>query len=344
MQPYSVAPWAEEKLAATEAAVLRPLRGDFFCAPFGGSAKPYRGEKFPAHGETATARWTFESLAKNKAETILHLSLRTKVRPGRADKWVRLRRGETALYCRHVLSGMSGKMTFGHHATLKFPDAPGSGLVSTSPISFAQVAPLPFEQPSRRGYQSLKPGAVFARLDQVPAMDGSQADLSSYPSRRGFEDLVMLGHQAAPDFAWTAVAFPRERYVWFALKDPRVLRTTVFWLSNGGRHYPPWNGRHISVMGLEDVTTFFDYGIAASAQANPFSERGLATFVELKPFAPLIVNYLMAVAAIPARWGPVKNISRESSGVTLHPTEGRDLFVPLDWNHLYSGADDFIAC
>ena len=342
--PYSVAPWAEEKIPASEPDILRACRGDFFCAPFGGSAKPYRGEKMPPHGETSNATWKFESLVKSKLETRLHLSMRTKVRKGCADKFVRLRRGETALYCRHVLSGMTGKMTYGHHAILRFPEAPGSGLISTSPIAYAQVAPLPFENPAKGGYQSLKPGAAFTRLDRVPALDGSTADLSSYPARRGFEDLVMIAHEAAADFAWTAVAFPKERYVWFALKDPRVLSSTVFWISNGGRHYAPWNGRHTGVMGLEDVTALYDYGIAASAAPNEFSKRGITTCGELKPFPPLVVNYIMAVAAIPAKWGPVKSITRAAGGVTLQAAGRRNVFAPLDVDYLYSAADDFVAC
>jgi hypothetical protein len=344
VEPFSVAPWAEEKLPAKVPAILRALRGDFFCAPFGASDQPYRGEHHPIHGETANAPWKFESLTRNKAETVLRLSLHTRIRKGRVDKFVRLRQGETALYCRHVLSKMSGKMSFGHHAMLKFPDAPGSGLVSTSAISCAQVIPGLFEQPAQGGYQSLKPGTVFSRLDRVPALDGSVADLSAFPARLGFEDLVMLTHQAAPDLAWTAVAFPQQRYVWFALKDPRVMSSTVFWLSNRGRHYPPWSGRHVGVMGIEDVTSYFHLGLPASAQANSFSGRGIATCVELKPFHPLIVNYIMAVAAIPAKWGHVKTISRETRGVRLHASAGPDVFVPLDWHHLYSGADAFIAC
>jgi hypothetical protein len=51
----------------------------------------------------------------------------------------------------------------------------------------------------------------------------------------------MVAHEATPEFAWTAVIFPEQRYVWFALKNPRLLR------SNGGRHYAPWHGRHVSV-------------------------------------------------------------------------------------------------
>jgi hypothetical protein len=162
------------------------------------------------------------------------------------------------------------------------------------------------------------------------------ADLGRYPARRGFEDLVMAVHEATPDFAWTAVTFHAQRYVWFALKDPRVLRSTVLWMSNGGRHYPPWNGRHVNVMGLEDVTAYFHLGLAESARPNPVSKRGFATHLTLKADAPLAINYITAVAAIPRKWGRVKTITPGRHGVTLHPTKGRAVRVPLDPGFLYS--------
>jgi hypothetical protein len=336
VEPFSVAPWAEEKIGPEFPAVLKSLRGDFFCAPFGGSKSNYQGESHPPHGEVANSNWKLEAIKKDKTITELHLSLKTKIRSGRVDKMIRLRRGETALYCRHVISGMSGKMNLGHHATLKFPDTPGSGLIDTSPISFAQVLPVPFENPDQRGYSSLKPGALFSRLDQVPALDGTMADLGRYPARRGYEDLVMAVHEATPEFAWTAVTFPKERYVWFALKDPRVLRSTTMWISNGGRHYPPWNGRHVNVMGLEDVTSYFHRGLADSAQPNPISKRGIPTHLTLKKSTPLVVNYIMAVAALPRKWGRVKSITPGPHGVTLRSIAGKDIVVPLDFNFLYS--------
>jgi hypothetical protein len=338
VEPFSVAPWAEEKVEAKLPGLLQSLRGDFFCAPFGGNENPYRGELHPPHGEAANARWKLQSHQQSQAETELHLVLKTKVRSGRIDKMIRLRKGETALYCRHVLSEMTGKMNLGHHAMLKFPDAPGSGLIDTSPISFAQVLPVAFEKPAEGGYSSLKPGACFSSLDQVPALDGTLSDLSRYPARRGFEDLVMIVHEAKPEFAWTAVTFPEQRYVWFALKDPRILRSTVLWISNGGRHYPPWNGRHLNVMGLEDVTSYFHLGLAESAWPNPISERGIPTCVNLNARSPLVVNYIMAVAAIPKNWGRVKTITAGPQGVTLHPTAGKDVHVPLDAGFLYSKA------
>lgn len=330
--PFSVAPWAEEKIAAGTPEVLRCLRGDFFCAPFGGNATSYRGEKHPPHGDAANARWRFESCA----EQTLHLSLRTRMRPGRVDKFIGLRNGETNLYCRHVISQMEGAMSFGHHAMLKFPKPDGSGIVSTSRLLYGQVAPQPFESPASGGYQSLKPGSRITRLDRVRTSDGKFADLRRYPARQGFEDIVMLVHESEPDFAWTAVTFPKEHFVWFSLKDPRVLRSTVLWISNGGRHYPPWNGRHLGVMGIEDVTSYFHHGLAKSARGNPVNRAGFPTCVKLKKTLPLTINYIMGVAAIPAGFGGVRTIHRESGGIVLSSPEGKHIKTTVNTEFLQS--------
>jgi hypothetical protein len=330
LQPYSVAPWAEEKTEPGLPQILKSLRGDFFCLPFGGNATPYRGERHPVHGETANARWRFESLERSAGRTCLHLSLRTKIRPGRVDKRLTLVEGQNALYLQHLISGMHGPMNLGHHAMLKFPDAPGSGLLSTSRFIYGQVFPEPVEQPENRGYSFLKPGATFTSLASVPTITGETTDLSRYPARRGFEDIVMLVSDDQAPFAWTAVSFPKERFVWFALKNPRVLRETVFWLSNGGRHYPPWNGRHLNVMGLEEVTSWFHSGLAESAGPNPLSTQGIPTCLTLDPEQPLMVNYLMGVAPIPPGFDRVATIEPDKAGIVLRSASGKEARAAVD--------------
>ena len=57
------------------------------------------------------------------------------------------------------------------------------------------------------------------------------------------------------DFAWTAATL--DGYVWISLKDPRTLPSTLFWISNGGRHGEPWNGRHLRRLGLEEICGHF---------------------------------------------------------------------------------------
>jgi hypothetical protein len=199
------------------------------------------------------------------------------------------------------------------------------------------VYPQPTERPESRGYSLLRPGAEFANLQSVPTVTGEVADLSRYPARRGYEDIAMIVSDAEVPFAWTAVTFPRERYVWFALKDPRVLRSTVFWFSNGGRHYPPWNGRHVNVLGLEEVTAYFHSGLAESARINPLSAMGHATSVCLHPDRPLVVCYIMAVAGIPPGFDRVSAIEMDAAGkegVTLRAASGKTVGVALDTGFL----------
>jgi hypothetical protein len=340
LQPYSVAPWAEEPADSSLPPIIRALRGDFFCLPFGGNATPFRGEKHPVHGETANARWQFESLETKGGRRCLHLSLKTKVRPGRVDKRIWLVDNENVVYSRHVVAGMIGPMNLGHHAMLQFPDVAGSGLVSTSRFVYGQVFPKAFELPENRGYSWLKPGAEFRSLEKVPALTGETADLTRYPARRGFEDLVMLVSATTAPFAWTAVTFPQQRYVWFALKDPRILPETVFWLSNGGRHYPPWNSRHINVMGLEEVCSCFHLGLAESVQKNPISAKGFPTCVALNPKKPLVVPYIMGVAQILGGFDRVVSI-RAADGnraIVLDSASGKKAKAAVHLDFLAAGA------
>lgn len=335
--PFSLAPWAKESLAKNTPPVLRVLRGDFFCAPFGADRSTGRGKKHPLHGETANAPWRFVHLRRDREGVRLHLSLRTKARLGQVDKLISLKNGQPVIYCRHVLSGMRGKMTLGHHAMLKFPDEEGCGRISTSRFRVGWTFPGTFEDPSHRGYSALKPSAVFQRLDRVPLAQGGHTDLSRYPARRGFEDLVQIAHQDTANFAWMAVAFPREGYAWFSLKDPRVLPTTILWISNGGRHYPPWNGRHVNVMGLEDVNSFFPLGIAPAEKPNPINRTGCKTVATLTPEKPTLVNYIMAVAAIPRGFSLVQKIVPTSTGVTLVSPARHRVSVKLDLPFLHQG-------
>lgn len=327
LQPLSVAPWAEEKLSPDTPTVLRVLRGDLFCLPFGWNWVPYRSEKYATHGETANEKWKLEELGSGR----LHASLRTTVRPGRVDKYVELRKGQIAIYQRHCISGMTGPMNFGHHAMIRFRS---EGNISMSRFVFGQVFVDPAEHPEEGGYQSLKPGARFTTLKRVPMLAGGNADLTRYPARRGYEDLGMLVSDATLPFAWTAVTFPRERYAWFALKDPRVLRGTVFWFSNGGRHYPPWNGRNLNVLGLEEVTSYFHYGLVQSVRRNSFRALGYPTYVSLNPARPLTVNYIMAVTGIPRGFDRVASIKQSAGAVILRSTSGRSVRVLLDTGFL----------
>jgi hypothetical protein len=336
VEPYAVAPWAETKLPPGMPDLLRALRGDFFCCPFGGNGVPWRGERHPPHGETANASWRLVSLKSAVGRSMLHARMQTQVRKGRVDKFLTLIDGHAAVYSSHVVSGMQGPMSLGHHALLKFPVST-DGQISTSPFEHGQVLPGPFEAPEERGYQSLRPGAKFPSLKRVARLDGSHADLSVYPARQGYDDLVLLAASARLPFAWNAVRFSRPSYVWFALKDPRTLRSTLLWMSNGGRHYPPWNGEHTRVLGIEDVTAYFHRGLAESAAPNPLRRRGVATTLALDRDRPTTIRYIMGVAGVPSGFDRVADIRPVRGGVEVVASNGVRARARVDLGFLDGG-------
>jgi hypothetical protein len=331
IEPFALAPWTGEKFTPPLPPLLRILGGDFFCLPFGGNATPHGREIHPLHGETAQGAWKLLSHDGANHGTWV---LRPKVRPGRVLKKIWLVPRQTAIYQRHEIHGMRGPISLGHHANLQFPNDEGSGRISTSPFSVGQVYPGAFENPAQGGYSALKPGARFTALARVPLATGGTADLSHYPARRGFTDLVMLISRSAGPFAWTAVTFPRQRYVWFALKNPRVLRHTILWLSNGGRHYAPWNGRHVSMMGLEEVTSYFHEGLAESVCPNALNRQGIPTSLVLRPDRPTVIDYIMAVAQIPAGFDEVRTIRPDREGVALTSVSGKKAVARVDLDFL----------
>jgi hypothetical protein len=361
VEPFSVAPWAEEPIGQPDVQMLRSLRGDFFCMPFGGNETPYLPSSFsrgsgaadsetshreeneeegpprdeaklrprrmgvgtkveceghPQHGDTANLDWTLESL--NDGE--IALALETQTRPGRVEKRIRIE--GTTIYQTHTISEMCGPMCFGHHAMLRFPSP---GHVSTSPFLHGRVFPDAFERPEAGGYTSLLPGAKFESLSEVPMANGGRADLTRYPAREGFEDLVQLYHPSEAPFAWNAVVV--DGYLWLALKNPRTLPATVLWLSNGGRHYNPWNGRHRRVLGVEDVCAYFHYGLAESVAPN---DAPVPTFVELRPDQSTEIRYAMAIVAAPDNFGAVTKVEPSEKSVTVRDERGNSIPVQVD--------------
>jgi len=339
IKPLAVAPWAEEKTPPGLPHLLTSLRGDFFCLPFGGNDDAYRGENHPPHGQTANDKWSLVSLKEQDDRHTLKLRMKTTVRKGTVDKNLTLIDGHDAVYINHTVTNMTGKMSCGHHAVVQFPDERETGVVSHSPIEFGMTLPVPAEDPAAGGYSSLQPDKRFKSLKRVPLAAGGYTDVSRYPARRGFEDILTLVNRPTGPFAWNAVTYPKQRYVFFTLKDPAILPQTVLWISNGGRHYAPWNGRHVNIMGIEDVCSYFHFGLKTSAAPNPIARAGSKTCHTLKKSQPLSVNYIMATAKIPAGFDRVKTIKpaagkKKTTHVTLTADSGKKVTVPLDHTFL----------
>jgi hypothetical protein len=337
VQPYYISPWQGEK-RRIETPVLVPLRGDFFCLPFGDNTTPYRKEQHPAHGETATAKWRLAGVERDGDVTTLSLTMTSRVRPGTVTKRLSLVDGHNVVYCRHVLDGFSGKMPLGHHATLAVPDEPGGMRVSLSPIRFAMTPPTQFSNPANGEYQSLAIGAKVRSLGKVPVLwkGALPADLTRFPARPGFTDLIAACNKPGDGPAWSAAVNAADGYLWFSLKDPAMQPCTVMWISNRGRHGPPWDGRN-RCLGLEDVCSYFAAGLAESIRPNVLSRAGVATAVRLTKRKPTAVNYVQGAVRIPPGFGRVRSVRFGEDNVTFTCNRRCAVTVPVRYDFLASG-------
>ncbi|MFP4053613.1 MAG: hypothetical protein ACLFV7_07100, partial [Phycisphaerae bacterium] len=326
----------EKRTLDTE--VLRPLRGDFFCMPFGGN-NAWRGEDHPAHGEVATARWKHAALQCDDGVRRFSARMDTAARPGRVTKELTLVDGQNVIYTAHTLEGFGGKMCLGHHATLAVPPEEGGLLVSSSPFALGMTNPGLFSDPAEGEYQSLAIGAKFRRLDRVPTLwkDCRWADCSSFPRRAGFTDLLALMKKPGKSPAWMTAVCPSQGYLWFSLKDPSVLPTTAFWISNRGRHGAPWDGRN-RCLGLEDVCAYFAEGLADSARKNELNEAGFPTTITLSKRRPSVIRYIEGAVAIPKSFSRVKTARFGPDEVTFTDENGKSVTAAVRHGFLHDGA------
>jgi hypothetical protein len=336
VRPYYVSPWQTEKPRIDDA-VLVPLRGDFFCMPFG-APSTYRGTSHVCHGETATRKWTLDGVQADGDVTCLEMSMKTRKLPGRVTKRLCLVAGQNVVYCQHVLEGFSGAASLGHHATLAVPAKEGSLPVATAPFRLGMTNPTVVGDPAERQYQSLAIGQRFTRLVRVPLLwkEPAFGDCTSFPIRTGFTDLLGVFPKLTKTPAWTAATLQDEGFLWFSLKDPAVLPATLFWISNRGRHNAPWNGRN-RCLGLEDVCGYFANGLAESLGKNVLNEAGIPTAVRLSPGEPTVINYIQGVVKVPRGFACVRSVSFSPGWVTFTSVTGKKVAAEVRHEFLLTG-------
>lgn len=76
-----------------------------------------------------------------------------------------------------------------------------------------------------------------------------------------------------PD-AWSNATAAMDRYTYVAVKNAAVLPFTGVWVSNGGRSYPPWSGRHRGVVAIEECRVERSPGHAAALAARTIHRHG----------------------------------------------------------------------
>ena len=341
VQPYYISPWQDEKPAELGAPVLAPLRGDFFCLPFGGNTEASGGEKHPPHGEIAGSEWSLVDTQTAGPVTSITLAIEPKGAQRQSDQDALAgRRAKRGLFARpgrrFRRSGAAGASCHAGHARARRERAAG-----VEPDPLRHDLPGTLQRPEAGRVSSAAARRRWTDLAKVPvAWKGApDADLTRLPARQGYADLVQIINQPADKSAgpaWMTATFPDAGYVWFSLKDPAVLPTTLFWIENHGRHGAPWNGRN-NCLGLEDVASYFAEGLAGSTQSNLLTAEGVKTALDLKADRPTAINYIQGVARVPEGFECVRTLEFAPGKVTLVATGGQKVTVPVEHEFLQSG-------
>lgn len=299
--PLQIAPWADEAGAEHLPGILRRLRGEWPCVPFGRTDRP-AGLPDPwtarepgdgwGHGYASNHEWQWQ-----RSDDPLTLSLAIEP-PGplrRLTRTVRAMADAAALEITLLIEARERcSLPIALHPTFRL-DAGAVQLVLPRfdlGISYPSSA--------EPGVSTLAPNGSFDSLAQVPCADGGHLDLTRFPLAIDTEELLQLREVRGPvtlhylDAGWSV------QLEW----DHGTLPDVMLWVSHRGRSHAPWNGRHLA-LGVEPVHGVFDLGrIAAPPADHPLADRaGIA----LDPHAPLSLRYRLSAAPTPdhARESPL---------------------------------------
>lgn len=288
--PLQVAPWADEPDAAQLPGILRRLRGEWPCVPFGRTDRPDGladdwAARTPSddwgHGYASNHAWQWQS-----GEDPLALSLAIEP-PGplrRLTRTVRALAQAAALEITLVVEAREPcRLPIALHPTFRLDTGavqlllPQHGTGVTYPVN------------AEPGVSRLAPDRSFEGLAQVPCAGGGSVDLTRFPLPFDTEELLQLRDVAGPvtlrylDAGWSV------QLEW----EHRPLPDLMLWVSHRGRTHTPWNGRHWA-LGVEPVHGVFDLGrIAAPPADHPLADR---TGIALDPDVPLVLRYCLSAA------------------------------------------------
>jgi len=293
--PFQIAPWADEPGGAELPGILRRLRGEWPCVPFGSDADRIPAGGWPGsqavptadpdpHGFGSNHDWRFEAgsegsiaLAIDYPERHPIKGLRRRVTPDPAA---------TALdFELDIEVRRDCTLPIGLHPSFRLPAQPGALRIEVG----SEVAGMTF--PAAVDASSIfVQGALLEPWHDVPLRDATRLDLRQLPLAQHTEELVQLLDMPGQASLWNTAEGYRVRLSWNAAHYPSAL----LWISNRGRQFSPWNGRHLA-LGFEPICAAFDLGPQISATDNPISRRGTPTAQHFRAGETFTTRYRIAV-------------------------------------------------
>ena len=315
--PLHAAPWRDEAAVQDDPAmpkVNKRLAGDFLCMPFGlNDIEPGQ----PIHGPAANDPWE----VLDTDASVARLALSTGVMGARVTREVRL--AGPCLLQTHVIEGGAGAVTFAHHPMTRMAEG---GRLSFSPKRAAMTDP----EPQHAGHTLWALNQTRGDL-MLDCMDGGRWDLHAYPAGHRVEDFCLLVEARGATLGWTCLMRNFEDDLLLVLKDARTMPVTMLWISNGGRDFPPWNGRHTGVLGIEDGCAMGGAGLAAARGENRLTAMGVPTVIDLGPRH--VIRHAMVSLPRPPGWSRLVSVTLAGGRLRLVEAGGAEIAIPFPEGH-----------
>ncbi len=285
----------------------------------------------PPHGWTANSAWRHVETVAEADGVSARYRLERTVLGAAVEKRFTLRHGHPFLYQTHSFLGGDGAIPVASHAMTRLS---AGGRLAFSAKRAVETPDTPLEADPARGRSRLAYPARTQDPTQVAMADGSVADITRYPFASRHEDFVQLVERPENELGWLAVSRSGHGDAFVSLKHPAELPVTFLWFSNGGRDYPPWDGRHVGVLGVEEGRAYSLHGHRASAAANPLSDSGTPTALLLDPGGAVSVRHVVGGVALPASGSAVLAIAMEDGALAIACESGERISVPFDTTFL----------
>ena len=291
VSPLYLAPWAAREARPALPEILRSLRGEWPCVPFG-SYRPKDG--FPPdwaavigsgdaerylHGFSSNVEWSWSRVTAWEIELVCRypegddieeLLRRIKPVPDRAAVDLEL----------VVRARRRTRLPVGLHFTFCKPRT----VATLRPGAFRDAWTSP--GPPYEEIQAFARDCRFHDLKRVPARAGGHIDATTFPLSVAAEDLIQLNGvdgrfdlDLHADQCRVSIEWNREHF-------PSVM----LWISNHGLLEPPWKGQHVA-LGIEPICSAFGLGLEATRGENPIRRSGISTVIEFDGSIPFHTRY-----------------------------------------------------
>jgi len=300
VSPMHIAPWAGAPGTEELPGILRRLRGDWSCAPFGYAVpvpdaapawaallgEPEEGEEL--HGHSSNAEWDWQPGATGTLALALDYPAASPV--SRVERHIVPdpdRPAVDIVFTIHIREAC--RLPIGLHPTFRLPKSAAAARLEPAAFTDGRTYPGTVEPAG----PLFAIDTVFTDLTAVPLRAGGSFDATALPFAEDAEELLQLnGIDGRCSLANRDEGY-RVTLSWQKEHFPSLL----LWYSNRGRKFPPFGGTHVA-LGIEPICSPFGLGPATACADNPIARSGTPTAREFAAGEVFTTRYRIEAEAL----------------------------------------------